>query len=393
MIQHILKMMWNRKRSNFLIILEIFFAFLVLFALFSVGYYNLSNYLRPLGFSYEDVWFVQVTNFGVNNDDEEAQNRILDQLKTAIASLDSTASVARCSSNTPYSNSTWTSHSTESVNGKIIYNLELHYGAADLDFAKVFEIDLVEGRWFDERDQGARLIPIVINQSLKDALYDNADALGEAFKERYQVVGVIQDYRYKGEFYRSLNYYFLPLESAHKMNDTLVIRVRPGVGSEFEERLHKSITSLAKSWTVSIRQVEDMRRVYWRRTLSPVISLGIVAGFLLLNVALGIFGVLWYTITRRRAEIGLRKALGAFASTISFQIIGEALGLTTLGLLLGYFVVVQFPLLNVFNVSGDVYGVAILMASCCMYVLVALCSLYPSRLAAGIKPAVALHEE
>lgn len=55
MIRHLIKMTWNRRRTNVLLIAEIFFSFLVLFAVVTLSIYYLDNYRRPIGFSYDDV--------------------------------------------------------------------------------------------------------------------------------------------------------------------------------------------------------------------------------------------------------------------------------------------------------------------------------------------------
>jgi putative ABC transport system permease protein len=111
------------------------------------------------------------------------------------------------------------------------------------------------------------------------------------------------------------------------------------------------------------------------------------------NVALGLFGVLWYNISKRKGEIGLRRALGATGKSISVQLVTEILVLSTLALLLGSFFAVQFPLLNVFDLPGHVYYTALVLAVAFIYILATICALYPSRQAAAIFPAVALHEE
>ena len=118
-----------------------------------------------------------------------------------------------------------------------------------------------------------------------------------------------------------------------------------------------------------------------------------VCVFLVFNVALGLFGVPWHTIQQRRAEIGLRRAMGATAGAISGQILGEILVVTTFGLALGLLVAAQFPLLGVLDVKAGVYLTAMLLATGLIYALSTVCALYPSRLAAGIHPAVALREE
>src|SRR5262249_33211107 len=66
MIKHLLKMVWNRKRTNFFIILEIFISFLVLFAVVTFGVYYTHNYRQPLGFNYERIWDVNIHQQGNN---------------------------------------------------------------------------------------------------------------------------------------------------------------------------------------------------------------------------------------------------------------------------------------------------------------------------------------
>jgi putative ABC transport system permease protein len=124
-----------------------------------------------------------------------------------------------------------------------------------------------------------------------------------------------------------------------------------------------------------------------------MIIMSIVGCFLVINVALGLFGVLWYNINKRRGEIGLRRAVGATGNSVSSQLIAESLILATLSLIIGVFFAVQFPLLNVFDLQAGIYITAMLLAILFIYLLVFLCSLYPGRQAAAIYPAVALHEE
>ena len=64
MIRHLLKLVWNRKRSNALMILEICVSFLVVFVVATLGLFFLDNYRRPLGFEWKNVWNVRV---GINH--------------------------------------------------------------------------------------------------------------------------------------------------------------------------------------------------------------------------------------------------------------------------------------------------------------------------------------
>jgi putative ABC transport system permease protein len=144
---------------------------------------------------------------------------------------------------------------------------------------------------------------------------------------------------------------------------------------------------------VEIQHVDEMRDKRNRRTITPMVIFIIIASFLIINVALGLFGVLWYNINKRKGEIGLRRAIGASGRSVSYQLVMEAIILATISLLVGCFFAVQFPLLSVFDIPVSVYIIAMLLSVAFIYLLVLFCSLYPGKQAASIHPAVALHEE
>ena len=148
-----------------------------------------------------------------------------------------------------------------------------------------------------------------------------------------------------------------------------------------------------KNSNIEIEHLVNKRKDINYFSLVPMIVLSIVAGFLIVNVAFGLFGVLWYNINKRRGEIGLRRAVGASGKSVSAQLVSESLILATLSLIIGTFFAVQFPLLNVFDLPAGIYLTAIILAVLFIYTLVLICSLYPGRQAAAIYPAVALHEE
>ena len=126
----------------------------------------------------------------------------------------------------------------------------------------------------------------------------------------------------------------------------------------------------------------------------PIAAFGLIAGFLMLMVALGLIGVLWQSVTQRTKEIGLRRAKGATANRIYKQILGELLIVTTFGLLIGTLVVIQFPLLDFLGfATKQVYVYSLLLSLVVIYALTIICGLYPSRLATKVQPAEALHYE
>jgi putative ABC transport system permease protein len=150
---------------------------------------------------------------------------------------------------------------------------------------------------------------------------------------------------------------------------------------------------MQSEWIFELSYLSNLRKSMNQQTSIPTLIFSIICGFFLLNVALGLFGVLTLNIAKRKDEIGLRRALGATASAITFHFVGEMWVIATLGVLIGVILAVQFPLLNVFDLEASVYLIGILLAVLVIYILVTLCALYPSVQAAHIQPATALHEE
>ena len=144
---------------------------------------------------------------------------------------------------------------------------------------------------------------------------------------------------------------------------------------------------------VEIKHLTEMKNERNKGLRVPLIIFCIIAIFLIINVALGIFGVLWYNLNKRKGEIGLRRAVGATGNDISKQLVGEAFVLCTLSIMLGLFFAVQFPLLGALQLPVENYVQAIVMAIVFIYALVLICALYPGKQAARIYPAVALHED
>jgi putative ABC transport system permease protein len=58
MFKHLFKMIWNKKKQNSLLIVEILLSFLVIFAVFTFGLNSYKNYAMPMGFNYDHVWAI-----------------------------------------------------------------------------------------------------------------------------------------------------------------------------------------------------------------------------------------------------------------------------------------------------------------------------------------------
>lgn len=397
MLRHLFTLIWNRKRSNFLLITEILLSFFVLFAVCSLLVTSYYNYRQPPGFAYDNVWEISVNP---GQDTAHLQDNVALVLQR-LQATPGVVAVTRTSSNTPFAFSSM--NSNQFYYQKKQGPLTDRYDADD-DMQKVLRQKLVAGRWLDRRDDAAKNHAVVVNQAFAEEMFGQETAVGKTLTTNkgdytWQVVGVVEAYRRGSDFDGNNPAVFerKTLGGGHRLDPTdhpvLLVRVQPGSGAVLEQRLVKEITDVTKGWGAVVNTLEETHRDKMKVVLTPLVALGIVSLFLIVNVALGLFGVLWYNISQRRAEIGLRRALGATGAGIGGQFLGEMLVVTTLGVLAGVVLAAQFPLLGVFGVPASVYVVAIILAAVLIYVLTAICAFQPSRIAAGIQPAVSLREE
>jgi putative ABC transport system permease protein len=378
--------MWNKKRVHTLLIVEIVASFLVLFGVTSLITWNLRNYAEPLGFEYENVW---VLGFGWQGQPDSLATGLMQQIKTRIKSYPQVEAATLFGGNTPYSMNT----SNNSIGYNKKYVLANTF-TTEPDMAVTLGISITEGRWFSKADEAGEVQPVVINRKTKEELFGNEPAVGKLLDNQMKVIGVTGNFKTSGEYQENEPGVFR-LGTGERLNHmrTMLVKVKPGTDANFEARLIKEIGMITKDWSVEVSYMEEQRRSRHKMVLIPVYIFLTISGFLLINVALGLFGILNLNIARRRGEIGLRRAVGATANGISRQFVGEMWVLATFALLLGLLFAVQFPLMNVFDLDAAIYTRAILISVLAIYGIVTVCALYPSRQAARIHPSVALHEE
>ena len=403
MIKHVFKLIWNKKKSNVLITIEILCSFLVLFTVVTMGIVSLDRYYQPLGFTYKDVWLIDVNSrLPFDSTYNSVKRTTVQQLLLTIRHMPEIESVCAWAV-PPYSMymSTWGAE----VNGKFV-RIAIHNSSEEAK--DVLGLQLVEGRWFEASDKSLNWQPVVVNKRLAQERFGSESALGKnpfppgdepgtRTEKDYRVIGVISDFRKGGEFSESMNCaieYFDIENTTQAVSSNLLIKVKPGTTVAFKEKLDRAVTSVAKGWSFEIKTLEEMRSVDFKPRITFMIAVGLIAGFLLLMVALGLIGVLWQNVSRRTTEIGLRRALGSTEHNIYKQILGELFVLTSFGLLIGTIIIIQFPLLDLIAiVPTNIYAISFLISIGLMYLLTLICGLYPSLLAIEVQPAEALHYE
>jgi putative ABC transport system permease protein len=393
MYKHLFKLIWNKRRQNFLFLSEILVSFLVIFAVFSLMVFYFLNFRKPQGFDYSKVWSIRYDNrFAKTSVD--SLNTFFSALTRDLKALPQVKEVSFTASNFPYADS----HSTTGFTIKGKEYSRINFYQADDDYLKTLDMKLLEGRWLTKQDALGRNNGVVINETMRKQIFGAGPVLGQFIGEegidRSTIVGVVGDVKAEGDYWPAGPGFYKRLDtSSYQWVGNMLLQVGDNADAAFESRLHKLLSRTIKNSNITIEHLSEMRDSKNQDTVVPMIICIIIASFLIINVALGLFGVLWYNINQRRGEIGLRRAIGASGSSVAAQLVIESLLLATLSVIVGTFFAIQFPLLNVFDVPAAVYLLALLLSIIFIYLLVILCSLYPGRQAAAIHPAIALHEE
>ncbi len=389
MIRHIFTLIKNQIGKNVLLVVEVFFAFIILFAVLTFVFFNLKQFKTPLGFETSDLW---VSNIAFETQDSLEVIRIKENVIAEVEAMPDVDNVAFSYHMSPFGGSNWAFGHSE--NG---FNVFCFQFFVDMNFKETTDLDVISGRWFNESDFDARYPATLITKKTWEQYFNRQPVIDSVFimdnGEENKIIGIVDYFRYRGQFTPDdgLSFNLIKIEDETVAN--IYIETNDAIQPDFEERLNNILRTTGEQDNFIIENIERRRVNANKATWVPIVALLVICSFLILNVALGLFGVLWYNISKRKAEIGLRRTLGAYKSNISWQFMGELIFLTGIGLLAGIIIAAQVPLLSLIEIENEYFIRAIVYSTLFILLLVTICVLYPSRQAAMLEPAEVLHEE
>jgi len=271
------------------------------------------------------------------------------------------------------------------------------YRTVSLDYFSTLGVPLRAGRFFNEDD--LHQLNVVINETMARRFWPRGDALGKRInlcsldpKPCWNtIIGIIGDvHQYGLERAPTYDTYFVGGWSRY-----VIVRTASdplSLAGAITEVVHRFDPNLPITHIVTMDTLLA-DSVSPQRFSSALVT--IFAGLALLLAAIGIYGVMSYTVSQRTQEIGVRMALGAQLGNVRGMILGQSLKLTLVGVVLGLagaFGVARFLASLVFGIgthdAGTFAGVALLL------VLVALAASWiPARRAMHVDPIVALRHE
>jgi putative ABC transport system permease protein len=259
----------------------------------------------------------------------------------------------------------------------------------------------VRGRDFTETDSEKAPKVLIINEAMANRFWGDQDPIGKRLKlfgdsEYRQVVGIVRDSKYNSLTEPRRPFLYIPLLQEYAPQVNLHVRTLSDPKSMIAA-LRSEVQAIDPSLPVlnvqTLSERVDNSLGGERSQATLVGSSGLLA---LLLAAVGLYGVMSYTVAQRTREIGIRMALGAGRGNVMGLVLKQGVTLVSAGVVLG--LVAAFPLTKIF-ISGLLFGVSafdpltFIGTSAVLLVVSLLASYVPARRATKVDPLIALRYE
>jgi len=216
------------------------------------------------------------------------------------------------------------------------------YTAVTPEYFGTLTLPLAEGRAFRASDRDGSAQVAIVNEALAHRLWPGESAVGKQLRiggedaAPSEIVGVARDARYRSIGDPAIPMVYVAFAQQGGRSFSLLVRSRPGAASP------------AGALRALVREIDPALPIASNTPYLAIIGLSLIPNRVALGLALlfggtglvlaavGLYGVLSYTVSRRRREIGIRMALGAASRDVRNMILGDGLRLTAIGLFLGF---------------------------------------------------------
>lgn len=422
MIKHILKIIWNQRRSNVWIFMELLLVVAIFWTMMDSLFVDLCTYRSPLGFDITNVYKVNLGKMSPDvpgyvpdelhqTSDGEDVIRLTDNLRQNPQVEEACLALGAC----PYSwNTSWTyliqaeADTTQKAN--IFQRLQVEPAYYD-----VFRITDKEGhplRPIVEQHTG----DLVITADMEKDFWDGQSGIGRQVKwsatsEELMTVAAVSSPLRRTEYDKSQScFYFLwrsdkdiieTAEWQQAQNLECFIRMKDGFRAEEMETLLQQMNdrlTVNNLYVSSVTPLQEMRASFLKPRTDNLTKKSVLIGFMLVNVFFGIVGTFWLRTQYRRGELGLRAALGASRSKLKqfMNVEGLCLLFFTVPLVLIFIVnMLYFDMPDTYRQPYSLWRFLVTFGGSCLLLagMIWVGIWFPARKIAKMDPAESLHYE
>jgi predicted permease len=277
-------------------------------------------------------------------------------------------------------------------------DMRLHYETVGPQYFQTMRITFVRGRDFDERDQEGAPGVVIINETMARRYWPGGDALGRRLKlakDWLEIVGIAKDVKNRSLSEAPQQFLYLPLLQDYRSNMILVARTAIEPEKMFQP-VRAEVAALDPA--IPIFEVKTLKEhvgisLYLQRMAATLLS---IFGLLALSLAaLGLYGVMAYTVTHRTRELGIRISVGAKRHDVLKLILGQGLTLAAIGVIGGLITALAVTRLSAHLLYGvgaadpmTFTGIAVLLLGVAL-----VASYFPARRATKVDPMIALRTD
>jgi putative ABC transport system permease protein len=270
------------------------------------------------------------------------------------------------------------------------------------DYFQAIGIPLRQGRFFNDHDRDNSVPVVIISEAMARRFWPGENPIGRRLTPSFhseqgprEVVGVVGDVKTKGLDVDASAMMYLPYKQAPLPFMSFVVRTASNPES-LVQPVSKAIYSIDKEQALT--DVQTMEQVLAKSLSGRRFNMTLLltfAGVALLLAAVGVYGVMNYTVMLRRRELGIRLALGAKTMDVLRLVLGQGLMLTLIGV--GAGLIAAYALTRL--MASLLYGVTAtdyLTFASVSAVLIAVglaASYVPARRATKVNPTIALRAE
>lgn len=283
-----------------------------------------------------------------------------------------------------------------------------YYRQVTPGYFSTLAIGLASGRELDVRDDREAPGAVVINEALARRYFPDRNPIGERISglpphlalggflvEEFEIVGVAHDVRYFGLAEAARPSLYLPVGQAPFRRMSFALRAT-GDPDGLARAARATVAALDP--TVPVSRLETMERIL-SASVAPerftMVLLGLFAAIALTLAAVGIYGVMSYSISRRTAELGIRMAIGASSHDVLKMVMVQGVKLAAWGLgsgLLGAAILSRVMASQLYGVSA-IDPLTFLVVAAVLGVVAIVATYVPAHRAARIDPALAIQGE